>query len=825
MTIDERLDWLKTVTFLAALPTPALEAIAQALQVERYAAQQCLALEGQPVTHLYILRSGRCETWSAQGGLPPLCLLPGAVFPWQELLLDQPARQTVVALTDGELWTLAREPFLALVQQFPELGQPLTFPDAATRLTYEQERQAALRPYLVPRVKQGIVGHSRYAVRLRQAIKQATRDRRPVLIFGEPGLEKDNIAALIHYGSPDRRQPLIKFHCGMLSPTGAELFGKAGGKPGLLDWLGQGTLILNNVHEWPGHLYLQLRRLVAEGRYNPVGDGPVVSRPLQGRLILIAETKTCDCRDLVGHVIKVPPLRVCKADIEAWVHYYIARYCRQKGLSKPRVAPEALRRLQSYDFPGNLRELASLVERALLQAEGAAVLTEEVFWPERARQRRWRWNLLQAYPWLRRFLRSPWWPDALNYGLTLWLFPVIVAIGFWGPQDRAHNVTLHLFWAWWWPVSLVLFPFLGRIWCAVCPFMIYGELLQRLSLKLWPRKLRPWPRPLAEKWGGWFLLALFALILLWEELWDLPNTAYLSSWLLVLITAGAVMCSQIYERRFWCRYLCPIGGMNGLFAKLSITELRSQQGVCAAKCTTYSCYKGGPALGEGQATGGCPLYSHPAQLADNRNCVLCMTCLKACPHRSVELNLRPPGIDLWTTQEASAAEVCLLLLLLGAVVLHRLPLLEQWWELTPAGRPAQGVIAIAALALPGGLVWFWHRVQQALGRPTPFLSLAYSYLPLVLGANLAYYLPLGLGEAGHLLPVTLATFGVTEVPLPAWQAHPAVIGFLQSAALGGSTLASLWLSHRISRLPLASLWPHQVGILAMAAALTWLIKT
>ncbi|MEN9255262.1 MAG: hypothetical protein Q6K26_10325, partial [Gloeomargarita sp. SZTDM-1c_bins_89] len=63
------------------------------------------------------------------------------------------------------------------------------------------------------------------------------------------------------------------------------------------------------------------------------------------------------------------------------------------------------------------------------------------------------------------------------------------------------------------------------------------------------------------------------------------------------------------------------------------------------------------------------------------------------------------------------------------------------------------------------------------------------------------------------------------VPLPAWQAHPAVIGFLQSAALGGSTLASLWLSHRISRLPLASLWPHQVGILAMAAALTWLIKT
>lgn len=241
------------------------------------------------------------------------------------------------------------------------------------------------------------------------------------------------------------------------------------------------------------------------------------------------------------HQIKVPPLRVTKADIEALVNYYIALYCRQRGIPKPQITPEALRRLQSYDFPGNLRELASLVERALVQADGAELLTEEVFWPERSRQRRFRWNLLNAYPQLRAFLRSPWWPDRLNYGLTLWLFPLIVAIGLWGPQDRPDNFTLNLFWAWWWPVSLLIFPFLGRIWCAVCPFMIYGEVLQRLSLKIWPRKLRPWPRQLAERWGGWVLFGLFAVILLWEELWDLPNTAYLSSWLLILITAGAVI--------------------------------------------------------------------------------------------------------------------------------------------------------------------------------------------------------------------------------------------------------------------------------------------
>jgi polyferredoxin len=120
-----------------------------------------------------------------------------------------------------------------------------------------------------------------------------------------------------------------------------------------------------------------------------------------------------------------------------------------------------------------------------------------------------------------------------------------------------------------------------------------------------------------------------------------------------------------------------LGGMNGLFAKLSIVELRAQQGTCAAECTTYHCYKGGVGFGEGATTNGCPIYSHPAQLTDNKDCGLCMTCLKACPHRSVELNLRPPGIELWTTHIPHSYEVALLFLLLGGVYLHRLPEIDR----------------------------------------------------------------------------------------------------------------------------------------------------
>ncbi len=137
----------------------------------------------------------------------------------------------------------------------------------------------------------------------------------------------------------------------------------------------------------------------------------------------------------------------------------------------------------------------------------------------------------------------------------------------------------------------------------------------------------------------------------------------------------------IFERRFWFIFLCTIGGINGLFYKLAITELRTQQRTYSAECSTYQCDKGGLQKGEGLETNGCPLYSHPAQLEDNRDCVLCMTCLKAFPHRSVEVNLRPPGIELWTTNVARSYEVALLLLLLGGIFIHRLPELSYWLKL------------------------------------------------------------------------------------------------------------------------------------------------
>jgi NAD-dependent dihydropyrimidine dehydrogenase PreA subunit len=376
--------------------------------------------------------------------------------------------------------------------------------------------------------------------------------------------------------------------------------------------------------------------------------------------------------------------------------------------------------------------------------------------------------------------------------------------------------------------------------------MIYGEVVQKLSLWLFPRQLKHWNRDVSERWGGWFLFGLFVLIYLWEELWDLQNTAYLSAYLLLLITAGAMICSLIFERRYWCRYLCPIGGMNGLFAKLSMTELRAQQGTCSAECTTYQCYKGGVKKGEGLETNGCPLYSHPAQLQDNRDCVLCMTCLKACPHRSVEFNLRPPAIELWTTHVPRTYEVALLLLLLGGAFLHRLPEITSFFGLPTITEAffLHLVVSLVILIVSAVVPLFAYGIMRSLYfltivwrkncednqlpfsitacKPRPFIQLAYGYLPLVLGANLAHYLRLFLQGAGRVLPVTWATFGLDGSTLPIFIAHPAVISFLQGTTLIFSVLLTWVLTQKIAKQPWRSLIPQHLSAVILAIAL-WIV--
>jgi len=696
-----------------------------------------------------------------------------------------------------------------------------------------------LAPLLLPRARRGIVGNSRYARRLREEIREASGDpgRRPLLISGEPGLEKDNIAALIHFGSAERNQLMIRLNGALLRPDGAELFGRGSGEEiPLLACLGEGSLLIDQLDLAPEPLRRQLVELALDGHWHDPHD-PTQLHRFAGRLFFTAE-KSLSAFDPLCRQIRVPPLRVRRADLGEWIRYGVRQKARSLGWSQPPdVGVEAVRRLQTYDFPGNVRELQGLIERALRQCSAShpATLPDDVFWTQKrtvaARFDLWRWK-----PQLRGLMRSPGLWNGLLFGLVSWIF-VLVNLWLWlGPQDREHNGALNLFWAWWWPLILLAYPLVGRLWCSFCPFMVWGEISQRLARALGLQQRR-WPRGEPDRWAAPLLAAGFAAILLWEEVWNLENTAWLSSCLLLLITSGAVVGSLLFEKRFWCRFLCPIGGMNGLFAKLAVSELRAEVGTCGGSCSTYACFKGGPADGEGLATEGCPLGTHPAHLSDNRNCVLCLTCAAACPHRSVQLRLRPPAADLQRGMDPPAGEAGLILVLAGGLCLHHWQRLLGWLPLAPASlqegpllpRLAFGALA---LALPAAL-WLAVRLGMALAgdRRRAWMGL-YGLLPLLWGLMLADHLPLGMAEAGRILPVSLAPItpllashlngGLLE-HWPTWSADPAVIGFCQSLLILPLPLAGLVLQRRL--LPLAwrgSLLLTGVAI-GLAAVGRWLV--
>jgi polyferredoxin/CRP-like cAMP-binding protein len=855
--LQQRRDWLSFHRLWGTLPDEALHGIAQAL------VSFCLPVDtqvydaGQTPVGLYLVKWGTVELYrrSPIGNTHILYRNAGSLFGYVPLMQAEPDstyQTSAKTLSPSELWFLGQADFERLTQTYPAihgiisqlLAQDLAH--VAERITWEETRIQGLQDYLHPVPHQPeILGTSKASQALRRQAIAATADLKPVLLKAPPGSGKTFIASFIHHHSRLGDRPFAELDCTQL-PSDDDgrrqthlLFGHSGETLGILDLLEQGTLLIDHVERLHSQDRDRLIHYAQTGLFTPNSSAvdPDPSPKQSWVRLILASDRSLPVASLDHHDIKLFPLSQRKADIPDFVDYFLVQSTQHHNRDPIQVDQTELRRLISYAYPGNLVELSSILDRAVtMTPPGQMIVPEQVLWSVQSSKNAFRIDLLEQYPWLRRMLLSRWWPDGIWWVMMAVFIPVTL-LGYIGPQHRASSITLNLFWAWWWPFYLFLFAFVGRLWCAVCPFMIAGEWVRRLSLWIWPRSLRPWPTKWMERWGPWLLFGGFLIIYLWEKLWDLPHTAYLSSWLLVAITAGAVICSLIYERRLWCRYLCPIGGMNGMFAKLSIVELRASQQVCGSQCRTFGCYKGSGVVppsfsdalpNEGQATGGCPIYSHPAQLKDNRNCVLCMTCLKACPHRSIQVNVRFPATDLLDDHQGLWAEAALLLLLLGGVVMHQSQTILQrlGWAM-PLDAVHLGTslpIVLGLLSIPALLIGSTHQLSRWLDPQQPgLLSIIYAYLPLTLAANLAHYVPAAITEAGQALPVLARTlgYGGDRLPVLVWSLDVAV--FLQEITLLSAVAFSLYPLLRITQRPILNNLPHLALIVSMAGGFLWLM--
>jgi polyferredoxin len=658
---------------------------------------------------------------------------------------------------------------------------------------------------------------SRAAKSLTRQVLEATTDQKAIIFQAPPGSGKTFIASFIHCQSWLKDTVFVEIDCAQLpkDETGQitlnGLFGDLHTR-GVIEELKQGTLLIDNVHLLSHKERDRLLTLLKKRE----------SSANQVRLILASPT-AIDSQGADIHRIRLFGLSQRREDIPLFANYFLKKICQKQNRPILQLSQVVLRRLVSYDYPHNLAELEIILTRAVLMTPLAeTVISEQALWSVQAKKNTFRLDLLEYVPGLRQFLLSKWWLKPF-WWLHMALFIPLIISGLMGSHPRGQSLTLNIFWAWWWPFYLLLFPIVGRLWCAVCPFMITGEWIQKISLWIYPRQLRAWPNKWLNQWGAWCVWGGFLVIYLWEKLWDLPHSAYLSTWLLLIITAGAVLFSLIYERRLWCRYLCPIGGMNGMFAKLSMIELRATEQFCGQLCTAKACQKPTGASNvtfaealpqEGQASKGCPIYSLPAQLSNNRDCVLCMGCIKSCPNRSVQLNLRFPAADLWENHRGFAAEVALLLLLLGGVFLHNSQAFLSWFGFGYLPVDFEHFLvavptAIALLSLPAITIYVTHKISQLLDPQLPdYVTMAYVYLPMTLAANLAYYLPSLITESGKILPIFAQNIGFQGLSLPSLTWSMEVAHFVQGASLLAIVPLSIFILVKISQRPLLSNLPH-----------------
>jgi DNA-binding NtrC family response regulator len=218
-----------------------------------------------------------------------------------------------------------------------------------------------------------------------------------VLLLGESGTGKEVVARTIHENSARSRQPFIILNCAVLPPEllESELFGHERGaftgaialKRGKFEAADGGTIFLDEIGELPLSLQPKLLRVLQEHTFERVGgtasmhaDVRVIAatnRPLEDDV----EQKTFRADlfyRLNAFTVRLPPLRERQLDILPLAEYFLARYARRNQATAIGLAADAIVALQSYPFPGNVRELEHLIERAAVKAGGRAITAEQI---------------------------------------------------------------------------------------------------------------------------------------------------------------------------------------------------------------------------------------------------------------------------------------------------------------------------------------------------------------------------------------------------------------------------------------------------------------
>jgi len=254
---------------------------------------------------------------------------------------------------------------------------------------------------VTPKGKKLLIGDTEVMKKLKQTILKLARSQAPVFINGESGTGKELVAKLIHFKGPRGENPFVPVNCGAIPSElmESEFFGHKKGsftgavadKKGLFQAAEGGTLFLDEIAELPISMQVKLLRAIQEKSIRPVGSDteiPVDTRILSAShrdLLALVHDGTFR-QDLFYRInvieINVPSLRERTDDIPKLTRYLIEQLTRTHGLEKADISESALQDLANYDFPGNIRELENILERALTLASEEIIQSDDLNLPD-----------------------------------------------------------------------------------------------------------------------------------------------------------------------------------------------------------------------------------------------------------------------------------------------------------------------------------------------------------------------------------------------------------------------------------------------------------
>jgi len=244
---------------------------------------------------------------------------------------------------------------------------------------------------------ENIIGSSPRMQEVYKLIRKVAPTDSTVLIRGESGTGKELIARAIHFNSPRKSKPFVPVDCGVLAQEllESELFGHVKGsftgaivtKPGLFEVADGGSIFLDEIGDTNSNFQSKLLRVLQEREFTPVGG--VTSRKVDLRFI-VATNKDLDQlvrdgkfrEDLFYRLnvvsITVPPLREKRDDVPLLAYHFLKKYAKEMQKDIKSISVDAMNKLIAHSWPGNIRQLENVIERAIVMAEGDTITTEQL---------------------------------------------------------------------------------------------------------------------------------------------------------------------------------------------------------------------------------------------------------------------------------------------------------------------------------------------------------------------------------------------------------------------------------------------------------------